>query len=41
VRAANRLNLTGDEDLREIALALGAAADRLWHLAGTPREARL
>ncbi|HEY8483726.1 MAG TPA: hypothetical protein VIL13_03880 [Longimicrobiales bacterium] len=38
--AANRLNLTGDEDLREIAVALGAAAERLWHLAGTPPKAR-
>lgn len=39
--AANRLNLTGDDELREIASALGAAADRLWHLAGTPPGARL
>jgi 2-hydroxychromene-2-carboxylate isomerase len=39
--AANRLNLTGDDDLREIASALGAAARRLWHLAGTPPHARL
>lgn len=39
--AANRLNLTGDVDLREIALAVGAAADRLWYLAGTPPDARL
>lgn len=38
--AANRLNISGDEDLREIARELGAAADRLWHLAGTPAARR-
>lgn len=39
--AAERLELTGDEDLREYARGLRAAADRLWHLTGTPPDDRV
>lgn len=38
--AANRLNVSGDNELREIAQELGHAADRLRKLAGVPREDR-
>lgn len=36
--AANRLNLSGDDELREIGQELGHAAERLRKLAGVPRE---
>jgi len=38
--AANRLHLMGDEELREIAVALGSSAERLWDLVGTPQSER-
>lgn len=36
--AADRLNVAGDVDLREMARELGNAAERLRKLAGVPRE---
>jgi hypothetical protein len=38
--AANRLNVSGDEELREIGRELGKSAERLWTLAGTPEPNR-
>ena len=38
--AANRLNVSTDEELREIGRELGNAADRLWTLTGTPAGER-
>ncbi len=39
--AADRLNLTGDEDLREMGRELGNGADRLRRLGGVPSDALL
>jgi len=36
--AADRLNLSGDEELREMGMALGQAAERLRLLAGQARD---
>jgi hypothetical protein len=38
--AANWLNLSADEDLREIGRELANSADRLWTLVGTPPSER-
>jgi hypothetical protein len=38
--AANRLNLSGDDELREIGLELGRSAERIWTVLGTPRPER-
>ena len=38
--AANRLNISGDEELREIGTALGDASERLWKLVGAGEEGR-
>jgi hypothetical protein len=37
--ATERLNVSGDEELREIGGEIGRGADRLRQLAGSPREA--
>jgi hypothetical protein len=36
--AADRLNASGDDELREMGLELGKAAERLRKLVGVPRE---
>lgn len=36
--AANRLNVSGDDELRDMGRELGDAGDRLRKLAGVPRE---
>jgi hypothetical protein len=38
--AANRLNLSGDEELREMGRELGRSAERLWTLMGVPQGER-
>lgn len=38
--AANRLNLSGDEELRETGRELGNSADRLWTWMGVPQAER-
>jgi hypothetical protein len=38
--AASRLDLSGDEELREIGRELANGADRLWTLVGTPPSDR-